>query len=122
MPQVGMQIAGRVYRVACGEGEEAHLDALARVVDGKIAGIREKFGEMGDQRLTVMAAVTLADELFESNRRVAELEASLAAARATAAAAAREPWVDRLAAAVDEASARIEQAAQELTLSLRGEG
>ncbi|WP_374307233.1 cell division protein ZapA [Methylocella sp.] len=117
MAQVAMQIAGRVYRVACGEGEEAHLGDLAGIVDGKIAYMREKFGEMGDQKLTVMAAVTLADELFEERRRVEALEAALAALRREAAAAqgGREEWVERVVAAVGEASRRIEEAALELT-------
>ena len=116
MAQVAMTIAGRVYRVACDEGEEAHLGELARVVDGKIAGMREKFGEMGDQRLTVMAAVTLADELFESKRRVSDLEAELSELKrdASAALSGRETWVDRVAVSLDEAATRIEGVAQEL--------
>jgi cell division protein ZapA len=116
MPQVAMTIAGRVYRVACDEGEEAHLVDLAKIVDGKVALMREQFGEMGDQRLTVMAAVTIADELFESNRRVGELEAELAELKSDAADAlsGREAWVDRVAVSLDDAASRIERAAHEL--------
>jgi cell division protein ZapA len=124
MAQVAMTIAGRVYRVACDEGEEAHLGELARVVDGKIAGMREKFGEMGDQRLTVMAAVTLADELFETNRRVSDLEAELSELKRDTAAAlsGREAWVDLVAVSLDEAASRIETVAQELNSAGRDEG
>ncbi|ACK51212.1 protein of unknown function DUF710 [Methylocella silvestris BL2] len=123
MAQVAMQIAGRVYRVACDEGEEPHLEGLARLVDGKIAGMRDKFGEMGDQRLTIMAAVTLADELHESQRRVSELEARLAEVQENAADAlsGREAWIDRVTEAVGEASARIERAAQDMSGASRGE-
>ncbi len=52
----------RVYRVACGEGEEARLGGLARLVDAAIAGMRQRFGEIGGQCLIIMAAITLADE------------------------------------------------------------
>jgi cell division protein ZapA len=116
MAQVAMTIASRVYRVACDEGEETHLGELARVVDGKIAGMREKFGEMGDQRLTVMAAVTLADELFEANRRVSDLETEVSELKRVAATAlsGREDWVDRVAVSLNEAAKRIETVAQEL--------
>src|SRR5919206_454031 len=62
MPQVTVMIAGRSYRMACGEGEEAHLEGLAALYDGKIQEMREAFGEIGDMRLHVMAALTLADE------------------------------------------------------------
>ena len=66
MAQVAMTIASRVYRVACDEGEEDHLANLPKWSTARSPAMREKFGEMGDQRLTVMAAVTIADELAES--------------------------------------------------------
>lgn len=123
MAQVAMTIAGRVYRVACDEGEEAHLDELAKKVDGQISVMREKFGEMGDQRLTVMAAVTIADELFESNRRVGELEAELSQLKDHVAGAlnGREAWIDGVALSLDETASRIEALAQELNGAVRGE-
>jgi cell division protein ZapA len=74
MPQVNVTISGRTYRMACGEGEEGHLEDLAAALDAKIAEMREAFGEIGDMRLHVMAAITLADELAEVRRRVASLE------------------------------------------------
>ena len=123
MAQVAINIAGRVYRVACDEGEEEHLGELAKLVDGKIAGMRQQFGEMGDQRLTVMAAVTIADELSESRRRVAELEAELAEIRGDVSNVlrGRDEWLDRIADLLGDAAARIETAAQDLNGAGRGE-
>jgi cell division protein ZapA len=123
MAQVAITIAGRVYRVACDEGEEDHLGELAKLVDGKIAGMRQQFGEMGDQRLTVMAAVTIADELFESRRRVSELEAELGEIRGDVSSVlrGRDEWLDRVADSLTEAAARIELAAQDLNGAARGE-
>ena len=123
MAQVAINIAGRVYRVACDEGEEEHLGELAKLVDGKIGGMRQQFGEMGDQRLTVMAAVTIADELFESRRRVAELEAELAEIRGDVSNVlrGRDEWLDRIADSLSDAAARIETAAQDLNGAGRGE-
>jgi cell division protein ZapA len=74
MPQVNVTISGRTYRMACGEGEEGHLENLAAGFDAKIAEMREAFGEIGDMRLHVMAAITLADELAEVRRQAASLE------------------------------------------------
>jgi cell division protein ZapA len=123
MAQVAINIAGRVYRVACDEGEEEHLGELAKLVDGKIAGMRQQFGEMGDQRLTVMAAVTIADELSESRRRVSELEAELAEIRGDVSNVlrGRDEWLDRIADSLSDAAARIETAAQDLNGAGRGE-
>ena len=52
---------GRTYRVACDEGEEVRLGDLAQLVDAKISALRQRFGEIGDQRLIIMAAITLAN-------------------------------------------------------------
>ena len=84
MPQVQVTIAGRSYRMACGEGEEAHLEGLAADFDGKISALRDSFGEIGDMRLHVMAALTLADELAETRRRLAAIEEETSALRSLA--------------------------------------
>lgn len=116
MAHVQVTIGGRPYRLACGEGEEEHLMALARMIDGKIAELRGSFGEIGDQRITVMAALTVADELSETQRRVAALEAEVARLRDSGAGASAEraALADRLAEALGEAAQRIERVAQGL--------
>ncbi len=75
MAQVTVSIGGRSYRLACNEGEEAHLESLAREVDAKFETMRQAFGEIGDQRLIVMAALTIADECVEARGKIATLEA-----------------------------------------------
>jgi cell division protein ZapA len=116
MSQVSVMIGGRAYRLACGEGEEAHLMALANMVDGKIEELRGSFGEIGDQRIAVMAALTVADELSEAQRRIAALEAEVASIRAAGAGASAEQDAlsNRLADALGEAAQRIERVAQGL--------
>ena len=66
MAQVSVTIDGRKYRLACNEGEEARLESLAGVIDDKIGEMRKTFGEIGDQRLVIMAALTIADNLAEA--------------------------------------------------------
>ena len=66
MAQVLVTIDGRKYRLACNEGEEARLESLAGVIDDKIGEMRKEFGEIGDQRLIIMAALTIADNLAEA--------------------------------------------------------
>ena len=51
---------------------------LARELDDRITRLRSKFGEIGDTRLTVMAAITVADELTEAGQRIKRLEEELA--------------------------------------------
>ncbi|SFK23448.1 cell division protein ZapA [Methylocapsa palsarum] len=116
MAQVKVTIAGREYRVACDEGEEERLGELTQIVDARIQGMRERFGEIGDQRLTVMAAITLADEMTEIKRRLGVLEAELSARRAAEARPAnrQDEWTGRLALTLEEAALRIEDVAKAL--------
>lgn len=79
MSQVSVTINGRQFRMACEDGQEGHLMNLARDLDGRIDGLRAKFGEIGDTRLTVMAALTIADSLAETTTRIKRLEDELAA-------------------------------------------
>jgi cell division protein ZapA len=56
MGQVTVTISGKAYRMACADGEEPHLEALAALYDGKIEELRASVGEIGDMRLHVTAA------------------------------------------------------------------
>lgn len=122
MAQLSVTIDGRSYRMACADGEEDHLEGLAQMIDDKITGMRRIFGEIGDQRLIVMAALTVADELAEAKRRTEELEGELArrSAAQTDVAAASESWAASVADALDAASHRIEKIAQDMNLAGKG--
>ena len=74
MASVNATIAGRQFRLACEDGQEEHLQSLAKDLDASIEELRQKFGEIGDTRLTVMAALMVADELAEAKRKIRRLE------------------------------------------------
>jgi cell division protein ZapA len=116
MAHVTVTIGGRSYRLACNEGEEAHLEGLARQIDGKIAELRRTVGEIGDQRLVVMSALTLADELFEARRAISALEKRADERDDIHGAVRREAdqWAATLAEALGDASRRIEDIAAAL--------
>jgi cell division protein ZapA len=64
--------------MGCEDGQEEHVAKLAQEIDDRIEQLRGAHGEIGDQRLTVMAALTVADELMESARRIRRLEEEIA--------------------------------------------
>src|SRR5262249_31702592 len=78
MPQVSVTINGRQFRMACEDGEEEHLTHLAQELDARIVQLRARFGEIGDTRLTVMAALAVADELSEVKEKLQRVEPELA--------------------------------------------
>lgn len=83
MAQVTVTINGKTYRMACEEGQEQHLHDLAERFDGYVSQLKGAFGEIGDQRLTVMAGITVTDELQEAYRRIRSLEADIETLRAS---------------------------------------
>ncbi len=120
MAQVNATIAGRQFRLACEDGQEEHLQALAHDLDQRIIDLRAKFGEIGDTRLTVMAALMVADELSEAAHKIRRLEEE-----ATALQDARVVAADRAKAASDavvnafnSAAERIEGITKKLNASL----
>lgn len=116
MGQVSVSINGRQYRMACEDGQEDHLSWLARDLDQRIARLRNDFGEIGDMRLTVMAALIVADELSEQGQRLRRVEDELAVlqdARMLAADRARTTEAT-VAAAFNSAAERIEKIARVL--------
>ncbi len=122
MSHINVTINGRQYRMACEEGQEARLLRLAENLETRIGSLRGKFGEIGDARLTVMAALTVCDELLDANSRIRTLEEELAAlrdVRVVAADRARATQV-AVAAALNSAADRIEKTTQVLNRTIGG--
>jgi cell division protein ZapA len=123
MSQVNVTINGRQFRMACEDGQEDHVSDLARDLDARIEHLRAKFGEIGDTRLTVMAALTVADELAEMGQRIRRLEQELAILQdARVVAADRSKTAQAaVAAALAAAAERIENVTRKLDQSMGSE-
>src|SRR5437868_13510638 len=122
MSHINVTINGRQYRMACEEGQEVRLLKLAETLESRVEQLRGKFGEIGDQRLTVMAALTTCDELLDANARIRNLEQELSTLRDVRVAA-----VDRarqtqsaVANALNAAAERIERTTQVLNRTIGG--
>jgi cell division protein ZapA len=124
MSQVSVTINGRQFRMACEDGQEGHLMNLARELDSRIDGLRTKFGEIGDTRLTVMAAITVADELSEAGQRIKRLEEELAALQnAQVAISDRDKAAQAaIAAALSKAAERVENITKALNATIADSG
>lgn len=124
MTQVNVTINGRQFRMACEDGEEEHLAKLAEDLDARISRLRLRFGEIGDTRLTVMAAITLADELAEATRKLKTIEPELAAMQEVRVQSADRSKATQaaVAAALNSAAERIEHMAKRLNETVRDDG
>jgi cell division protein ZapA len=109
MPEVTVEVAGRSYRLGCGEGEEQHLLALAARVDGEAARLGG-LGQMPDNRLILMSALMLADRLSEAEQAAAAAERRAAEAerRVTKAGDVDPEREVEIAVSLEALAARIE--------------
>jgi cell division protein ZapA len=112
MPEIAITINGRNYRVTCGAGEEARLQALAREFDQRVETLVRSVGQAGEAQLLLVAGLLLADELDDTRTEAERL-------RATPVAMAASTPVDdaaehRVAAIIDSLAQRIEAIAEQL--------
>lgn len=66
MANVDVIVGGRQYALACRDGEEDQLRALARIVDAKAADLTLSIGELTETRLLLLSALLIADELNDA--------------------------------------------------------
>ena len=116
MSHINVTINARQYRMACEEGQEVRLLKLAEGLETRIQSLRGKFGEIGDARLTVMAALTVCDELVDSGNRIRTMEQELTELRDFRNAAVERARMTQTAVvnALNSAAERIEKSTQVL--------
>jgi len=76
MGQVAVNVNGRSYRFDCGDGEEARLQELAAYIKDRIDALTREYGQVGAERLMLMAALLITDELWDARAVLAEKAAA----------------------------------------------
>lgn len=103
MSNVDLSIGGRVFKVACAAGEEAHVAELGRFIDSKVASMPGAAGQ-SEGRMLLFASLMLADEVHDAQNR--------SAASATAAPPALDPALaerlEAVAAALEKCASALE--------------
>jgi len=106
MAEIDVFIAGRSYRVACRDGEEASLRKAAALVDEKSREALSGLGTLSEARQLLFASLLLADQLVDGGSGVP------AAAGATIDSALAEQ-AERLADRLESLAATLEKAGAE---------
>jgi cell division protein ZapA len=115
MAQVTVLVNGRNYTLACEDGEEEHLTALATFIDSRVAELGRSVGQVGDARLMLMASLVVADELAVANERIEELEQEIEQIKLGNPVGSRGlSSEDAFAEIIDSAAQRIEDIAARL--------
>ena len=120
MAQVNLTVNGRVYRMACEDGEEDHVTELGARFNAAIDELRGALGEIGDQRLMVMAGILMTDRLDDAERRLKRAEQDVRELKdsRTNSAMRIDSLEENFVVSLENAAARIERLADRL----RGDG
>ena len=72
MGQVTITIDKREYAIKCGDGEEAHIMKLSRILDEKAKLLNQSVGLINENMMLAMVGLILADELEELKNRLSQ--------------------------------------------------
>ncbi len=116
MAQVNLNVNGRLYRMACEDGQEDHVNELGVRFNAAIDELRGALGEIGDQRLLVMAGILMTDRLDDAERRLKRAETDIRDLRdgRRDSQSRMEGLEENFAANLSAAAARIERMAERL--------
>ncbi len=70
MSQITLTIGIKTYRLACAEGEEQRVHALAAHFKARVDELGERYPRMPADQLFLMAALLVTDELFEAREEL----------------------------------------------------
>ena len=73
MGQISISVNNKAYDIACGDGEEEHVQKLASYLDEQVQSIRRAAGSVDEARLLIMAGLTVCDQLANSYAKIDDL-------------------------------------------------
>jgi cell division protein ZapA len=116
MAQVNLTVNGRVYRMSCEDGEEDHVAELGARFNAAIDELRGALGEIGDQRLMVMAGILMTDRLDDAERRLKPIQQEVRELKdsRTNSAMRIDSLEENFVISLENAAARIERLAERL--------
>ena len=68
MAKADITLRGRNYSIACAPGQEARIVALSQQLDTRVKHIASAVGDIGEDRLLLITALSLLDELDSARR------------------------------------------------------
>jgi cell division protein ZapA len=74
MAQVKVIVNGRSFRMGCRDGEEGRVRDLAAEIDSHVQKIKGGTKAVQDERLFLMAAILMADQLWEAREEIQRLQ------------------------------------------------
>ena len=72
MANVNIKFNNKDYLLSCDDGQEESLKSLTKYLDKKYGEIKDKLGNIGENKLLLITTIQLIDEYFDLKQRVSK--------------------------------------------------
>tara|TARA_Y100000992_G_C21195257_1_gene457600 strand:+ start:178 stop:624 length:447 start_codon:yes stop_codon:yes gene_type:complete len=70
MANVNIKFNNKDYLLSCDDGQEEDLKSLTKFLDKKYSDLKEKLGNIGENKLLLITSIQVIDEYFDLKKRV----------------------------------------------------
>ena len=77
MANVNIKFNNKDYLLSCDDGQEESLKSLTKFLDKKYSELKDKLGNIGENKLLLITTIQLIDEYFDLKQRVTQQKKKL---------------------------------------------
>ena len=77
MANVNIKFNNKDYLLSCDDGQEESLKTLTKFLDKKYGELKDKLGNIGENKLLLITSIQLIDEYFDLKQRVSQQKEKL---------------------------------------------
>ena len=77
MANINIKFNNKDYLLSCEDGQEESLKKLTKFLDKKYSELRDKLGNIGENKLLLITTIQLIDEYFDLKQKVADQKKKL---------------------------------------------
>ena len=77
MANVSIKFNNKDYLLSCDEGQEESLKSLTKFLDKKYSELKDKLGNIGENKLLLITTIQLIDDYFDLKQRVTQQKKKL---------------------------------------------
>jgi len=72
MANVNIKFNGKEFLLSCEDGQEEHLEELSLHLNSKFDNLKKSLGNIGENKLLLIASISVMDEYFETRKKIDE--------------------------------------------------
>ena len=77
MANVNIKFNNKDYLLSCDDGQEESLKKLTKFLDKKYSELKDKLGNIGENKLLLITSIKIMDEYFETKKKIEQKKKEL---------------------------------------------